>query len=102
METPSFCLPTVNIGQRQQGREQARNVLNANPDPVSILRQIRTAQSIEFRRSLQGMANPYGEGNAAAKIVQVLTSVTLSPGLLRKRSRYADARALARVTSVVA
>ncbi len=100
METPSFCLPTVNIGQRQQGREQARNVLNADPAPGSILKTIRVAQSVEFRLSLQGMTNPYGEGNAAAKIVRVLTNVTLSPELLRKRSRYADARELARATSV--
>lgn len=29
METPSFALPTVNIGLRQKGRERARNILDA-------------------------------------------------------------------------
>src|SRR5271165_640782 len=29
METPSFALPTVNVGMRQQGRERARNILDA-------------------------------------------------------------------------
>ncbi len=31
METASFALPTVNVGMRQQGRERARNVLDAAP-----------------------------------------------------------------------
>ena len=32
METPSFALPTVNIGLRQEGRERARNILDCPPD----------------------------------------------------------------------
>jgi len=37
METPSFALPTVNIGIRQQGRERARNVLDAPANTEAIL-----------------------------------------------------------------
>src|SRR6202044_2384954 len=33
IETPSFLLPTVNVGLRQQGRERARNVLDADAQP---------------------------------------------------------------------
>ena len=32
METASFCLPTVNVGMRQKGRERARNVIDAEPN----------------------------------------------------------------------
>ena len=85
METASFALPTVNIGLRQQGRERARNVVDAAPDPRSILEAIRIARSAEFRQSLNGMTNPYGEGFASRKIVQVLTTVPLSQDLLMKR-----------------
>lgn len=98
METPSFCLPVVNIGLRQQGREQACNVVNADPDPKRILEAIHRARSAEFRRSLEGMINPYGEGDASARIVEVLTSVALSPQLLRKHTRYASVRELALAT----
>lgn len=85
METASFALPTVNVGMRQQGRERARNVIEAAPDADSIIEAVGKAQSAEFRASLQGMSNPYGEGHAAERIVQVLTTVPLSEELLRKR-----------------
>jgi UDP-hydrolysing UDP-N-acetyl-D-glucosamine 2-epimerase len=85
METASFQLPTVNIGMRQQGRERARNVLDAAADKSSILNTIEIAKTAEFRQSLAGMANPYGDGHASEKIVQVLTSVPLTPDLLVKR-----------------
>ena len=85
-ETPSFSLPTVNVGLRQQGRERARNVLDADAQPSSILEAVMTARAPEFRRSLLGMENPYGEGFAAETIVRVLTTIPLSQELLMKRN----------------
>src|SRR5271165_6585543 len=85
METASFALPTVYIGLRQMGRERARNVLNAAPDESSILERIAEARSDAFRASLAGLENPYGDGHATEKIVQVLTTVPLSQDLLIKR-----------------
>jgi UDP-N-acetylglucosamine 2-epimerase (non-hydrolysing)/GDP/UDP-N,N'-diacetylbacillosamine 2-epimerase (hydrolysing) len=86
METASFALPTVNIGLRQKGRERARNVLDAEPDPVSILARIAEARSLAFRASLEGMTNPYGDGRAAERIVEILTTVPTGPQLLIKRA----------------
>jgi UDP-hydrolysing UDP-N-acetyl-D-glucosamine 2-epimerase len=83
METASFSLPTINVGLRQQGRERARNVLDA--DPAAILEAIAKARTTEFRRSLHGMTNPYGDGFASEMIVKVLTTVPLSAELLMKR-----------------
>ena len=85
METPSFALPTVNVGLRQQGRERARNIIDAAADVDAILEAIRTAKGSEFRNSLRGMTNPYGDGFASEKIVQVLTTAPLSQELLMKR-----------------
>ena len=87
METPSFALPTVNVGLRQQGRERARNILDAAPDKAAILAQVATARGEQFRRSLAGMTNPYGDGHASEKIVEVLTSVPLGEQLLLKQMR---------------
>lgn len=86
METASFALPTVNIGMRQQGRERARNVIDALADSAAILSAIQTARSDAFRDSLQGMTNPYGDGNAAETIARVLTTVELSESLLIKHA----------------
>jgi UDP-hydrolysing UDP-N-acetyl-D-glucosamine 2-epimerase len=87
METPSFALPTVNVGTRQQGRERARNILDAAPDKTDILAKIALARSADFKVSLQGMQNPYGDGHASEKIVSVLTSVRLGEHLLVKKAR---------------
>jgi UDP-N-acetylglucosamine 2-epimerase (non-hydrolysing)/GDP/UDP-N,N'-diacetylbacillosamine 2-epimerase (hydrolysing) len=85
METPSFALPTVNIGMRQQGRERAPNVLDAAPDRADILAKVAIARSEHFRASLAGMQNPYGDGHASEKIVKVLTSMPLGEELLIKK-----------------
>ena len=87
METPSFALPTVNVGMRQQGRERSRNILDAAPDQADILAKIAIARSEQFRASLKGMENPYGDGRASEKIVEVLTSVPLGEELLVKKMR---------------
>jgi UDP-hydrolysing UDP-N-acetyl-D-glucosamine 2-epimerase len=86
METASFGLPTVNIGLRQQGRERARNVLDATADAKSIAAKIEIAKKESFRQSLAGMVNPYGDGNASETIVRVLTTVPLGEKLLMKRA----------------
>lgn len=86
METPSFALPTVNIGLRQRGRERARNVLDAEPKVDAILAKLEIARSNAFRNSLAGMENPYGNGNAARMIAQVLTNISLSADILFKHA----------------
>ena len=87
METPSFALPTVNIGMRQQGRERAPNLLDAAPEKADILAKVEIARGKTFRRSLDGMQNPYGDGHASETIVRVLTSVPLGEKLLIKKMR---------------
>jgi UDP-hydrolysing UDP-N-acetyl-D-glucosamine 2-epimerase len=86
MEAASFALPVVNVGFRQKGRERARNVLDAEPEADAILAKIVQAMSHEFRESLAGMTNPYGDGHASEKIVEVLTTVPLSEELLVKHA----------------
>ncbi|MFY9728275.1 MAG: UDP-N-acetylglucosamine 2-epimerase [Bryobacteraceae bacterium] len=86
MEAASFALPAVNVGIRQRGRERARNVLDAEASAASILDRVGAALAEDFRRSVRGMENPYGDGHAAERIVSVLTSVPLGEVLLIKRA----------------
>ena len=89
METPCFGIPAVNVGMRQAGRERARNVLDAEATVDSILAQVTIAKSNDFRHSLAGQTNPYGDGTAAQIIASVLTRVSLAPELLLKHSSRA-------------
>jgi UDP-hydrolysing UDP-N-acetyl-D-glucosamine 2-epimerase len=99
MESASFALPTVNVGLRQQGRERARNVLDADAHPGAILEAVNTARTPEFHQSLVGMVNPYGEGFASETIVRVLTTITLSQELLMKRHSGTPVSVAVRVRS---
>lgn len=86
MEAASLALPVVNVGFRQKGRERAGNVLDADPEVHSILARIDEATRPEFRARVAAITNPYGDGLAAEKIVQVLTTTRLGGELLIKRS----------------
>jgi UDP-hydrolysing UDP-N-acetyl-D-glucosamine 2-epimerase len=92
METASFALPAVNIGLRQQGRERARNVIDAAPDAVDIREKIAHARSTAFRELLTGMENPYGSGHASEKIVEILATVSLTQDLLIKQAQCEQAQ----------
>ena len=86
MEAASFAIPAVNVGIRQRGREQGKNVLNVEADGAAIREKIATALTPAFRQSLVGMENPYGDGQAAERIASVLASVPLGEALLTKRA----------------
>ena len=81
MESASLALPAVDVGMRQQGRERARNVLHAEADAGAIAARAADALEPGFRASLEGLENPYGDGRAAERIVEVLTSVPLDERL---------------------
>jgi UDP-N-acetylglucosamine 2-epimerase (non-hydrolysing)/GDP/UDP-N,N'-diacetylbacillosamine 2-epimerase (hydrolysing) len=90
MEAASFALPTVNVGIRQQGRERARNIIDAPAETSAILTAITQALRPEFRDSLRGMVNPYGEGTSATAIARVLTTVPLDGLLIKQPSPLAE------------
>jgi UDP-hydrolysing UDP-N-acetyl-D-glucosamine 2-epimerase len=86
MEAASFALPVVNVGMRQQGRERARNVIDVSSDANAISAALRRAIGAEYRASLRGMTNPYGDGNAAKTIAHVLASTPIEDLLIKQPS----------------
>ncbi len=88
IEAPSFGLPAVNIGARQRGRLRGANVIDVAPSREDILRGIEAARAPAFRAQARAAANPYGDGRAAPRIVEVLRKVPLDARLVQKR--FAD------------
>lgn len=68
IEAPALQVPTVNIGDRQQGRIQAKSIVNCQPERTSIL------TAIDRVLGMQGLVfnNPYGDGHTSEKIVEIL------------------------------
>lgn len=85
VEAPSFGLPVVNIGTRQDGRIRAANVIDVGYHREEIIRAIRQVLGPAFRSGLRGQPNPYGDGHAAEIIASALQQVPLGDSLIRKR-----------------
>lgn len=70
IEVPSFKKPTINIGDRQKGRIQAKSVISCGTDTMKIKKAIDLSLSTRFQKSLENGINPYGSGNASDKIIR--------------------------------
>jgi len=85
LEAPSFALPVVNIGSRQQGRLRACNVIDTDFSVASIVAAIRQAlNDPDFRSGLANCRNPYGDGQAAERTLDVLLHLELGHALTAK------------------
>ena len=84
IEAASFRLPVVNIGRRQEGRLAPANVIHASFDVGAISAALAKATSPVFRDSLKTLVNPYGDGDAAKRMVAVLERIALDDKLLIK------------------
>lgn len=87
IEAPSFRLPVVNVGTRQNGRLRAGNVIDVGYDTDQIVSGIRHALDPAFRSTLKS-TNPYGDGHASERIADILRNHPLDSALLQKRCAY--------------
>jgi len=71
LEAPSFGTPTVDIGERQQGRPRAESVISCRAERRAIAAAIAAAR----QRPKAPVANPYGAGDAARRIVETLRAI---------------------------
>jgi len=85
IEAATFKLPVVDIGDRQRGRFRGHNIVHAEPNLESILRAAQTVLAPRFRRDLRNLKNPYGDGLASQRIIDIVKKVPLGPRLLRKQ-----------------
>lgn len=84
IEASSFQIPVVNVGDRQRGRVRAANVIDCGVEQNEIANALNQALSKEFRDSLKGLVNPYGEGQTSSRIVSTLKQIHLGEELLKK------------------
>ena len=85
IEAPSFELPVVNIGSRQDGRVRAANVIDVGHSREEILVGIQKALTSQFRYRLRHIDNPYVQANAAQTITKRLLDIELGPKLIKKK-----------------
>lgn len=84
IETPTFNVPTVNIGNRQKGRIAGETVLHCDESLESIKDTISKAVSADFIEHCQKSSNPYGTGDSSGRIVEKLINYPLT-GIVNKK-----------------
>ncbi len=83
-EAPAMKKATVNIGERQAGRLKASSVIDCLENSNSIVVAIRKALSPEFQQTLARVKSPYGIGNVAVRIKDILKKQDLKRILFKK------------------
>ena len=79
VETPTFGVPTVNIGQRQAGRLICANVLCCQAETAAIKDALRKALSPAFAETAHTAKSPYNGGDTSGKICEVLRRFDFAP-----------------------
>ena len=86
LEAPSFNLPVVNIGSRQEGRERSENIIDVNVDKIEIVSAVKTALfDKQFLSQVKNCKNPFGDGKASERIVHILEKTALTSDLIKKK-----------------
>ena len=87
-ETPSFGVPCINIGDRQQGRMRAENVIDCIPKTEAIVAAMNKARSQKFKNTASNAISPFGDGQTADRIVDKVKLFLFSEKIILKKSFY--------------
>lgn len=85
VEAPCFHVPTINIGNRQDGRLQAESIINCEPKKHEIVSAMRRAGSGEFLETAERAQNPYGKGDTSEHIVEEIKKFLWACGGFQKK-----------------
>ncbi len=88
IEAASFNLPVINIGSRQNLREQSANVINVDNVNQSGFGIVELIQEALCRFKNQQFSNIYGDGTASAKILNFIKTISLDKNILKKVNEY--------------
>ena len=89
LEAASFKLPVINIGNRQKGRLQSKNIINTGYSSKEIIKAIKVIQkSKKYKKDLSKCKNLYGDGKSSIRIVNILKKMKYNKKLLDKTNSY--------------
>lgn len=86
IEAPSLLTATINIGDRQKGRTQAKSILNCSINKTEILNCFEKVRNTDFQESILATVNPYGNGGTSEKIINILEAIDFNK--LRTKEFY--------------
>ncbi len=84
-EAPSFGLPVINIGKRQEDRVRGKNVIDVNYDLDEVKKAINVVTDHAFIQNIQKDKNPYVKDNTVELIIEKLKAPICEKQVLAKR-----------------
>ena len=84
-ETPFFKKPTINIGERQNGRFFHKSIINSNYQKKQISNSIKKALSKNFNLKIKKMNYYFGVGKSSEKIIKIIKSIKIDQKFIRKQ-----------------
>ena len=84
IEAPSLKTGTINIGDRQLGRVQAKSIINCKNDIKEINSSIKKIYSKNYKNLLSKVRNPYEKRNVSKKIVNQILKIKYD-NLIKKK-----------------
>ena len=89
IEASSFKIPVINVGIRNLGRDSAANTIFINPARDEIHAAIKYVLTDEqFKQTLNQVKNPYGDGRASQRIINILNTIVIDEQFLKKINTY--------------
>ena len=83
VEAPSFKIPTLNIGSRQEGRARGASILDVNANYNEISKGLTKVLSSEYQKIAKTSTNPYEKAGTLENIFDVIEKYPLD-GLVKK------------------
>lgn len=77
IEVPSFSIPTLNIGNRQEGRLGSKSIIHVKSNKEAITKAIWRALSDDFKEQCKAFQNPYEKPNTSQHVIEVLRNTKL-------------------------
>ena len=84
LEAASIPIPVVNVGSRQKGRGNTENVIVVEDYRRGLSEAVERAAGAEYRASIKGVKNIFGDGFSSRKAYEIIKSTDFSKQILKK------------------
>ena len=79
LEAPSFNLPVINIGHRQDGRIEAKTIVSVLPKSTNIVKAYNLILGNNLNKKIDNYNNPNYKLNTSSEIINIIKNFHFEP-----------------------
>lgn len=84
VEAPIFNIPTLNIGNRQEGRTRCTSIIDVPATLIDIKEGLKKALSLEYKNIANHVTSPYEKAGSVESVFNIIKAYPLE-GLTKKK-----------------